>query len=122
MYLHCSLRTMFVTNNIINKNLVHNDLVKLLLINLILSNYVMTEYTTVNVKIETFENLKRRITYGQTMDGLINWLLDKTPDNYLEPICSECGGLLTSKIGTKLQSCTNCELNFEVKKVRNNDS
>jgi PHP family Zn ribbon phosphoesterase len=80
------------------------------------------EYTTINVKHKTFENLKRRAVYGQTMDGLITWFLDKIPEDYLEPHCSDCSGLLTSKVGTKLQSCTICGIDFKVKKVRNDES
>ena len=80
------------------------------------------EYTTINVKPETFEILKKRATYGQTMDGLILWLLTKIPEDYLEPTCHICHGLLADKVGTDLQSCTNCGLNFEVQRVRNNES
>ena len=111
MHLQCLLPT-----NILNNKQVRNELVKLLLINLTMSNYIVA-YTTINVKPETFEILKRRAVYGQTMDGIILWMLDKIPENHLEPRCINCNGLLTAKIGTDLISCTNCNQDFRVNEI-----
>lgn len=90
-----------------------NEISELLLIRIMNINYSMN-YTTISLKPDTLIALKKLGEFGQSMDGLISFLITLAPKEFAEPLCNKCGGLLCSKIGTALLSCTKCNNDFKV--------